>query len=139
VALDGFRYAPNRVVLHSDERLLPRRDWARAAWNFQLADSDAQDALTMTYDLNRLQSLDGPTRYCVSINPGDSVDPSRVIAAFDYTHPIYTMKTLEAQRRLQALNGDRYTYFAGAYHGYGFHEDGVQSAVRVAAQLGVCW
>ena len=139
VALDGFRYVPNRVVLHTDERLLPRRDWARAAWNFQLADSDARDALTMTYDLNRLQSLDGPTRYCVSINPGDSVDPSRVIAAFDYAHPLYTMQTLEAQRRLQALNGDRHTYFAGAYQGYGFHEDGVQSAVRVAAQLGVCW
>lgn len=139
-ALGGFRYAPNRVVLHTDERLLPRRESARASWNFQMTGgAAAEDALTMTYDLNRLQSMDGPTHYCVSVNPGDRVDPSKVLASFDYAHPVYSIATLGAQQWLQALNGARRTYYAGAYQGYGFHEDAVQSAVRVAAQLGVCW
>ena len=139
-ALGGFRYAPNHVVLHSDERLLPRSKHARSSWNFQISGAGvAADTLTMTYSLNRLQSIAGPTEYCVSVNPGDRVDPSKVLAEFDYAHPVYSMQTLEAQRRLDEVNGVRGTYFAGAYLGYGFHEDGVQSAVRVAARLGVRW
>lgn len=139
-ALGGFRYAPNRVVLHTDERLLPRRERARAAWNYLHAGGgSARDTLTMTYDLNRLQRIEGDTHYCVSVNPGDRIDPARVIASFDYAHPVFSAESLAAQRNLEAINGCRGTYFAGAYQGYGFHEDGVQSAIRVAQRLGVTW
>jgi uncharacterized protein len=140
-ALRGFTYAPNHVALHTDERLLPQREYARAAWNYQTwrAAEGAPTTLTMTYDLNRLQSIPGPTRYLVSVNPGDRVRPETVLAEFDYAHPVCSMRSLEAQRSLKALNGTRGTYFAGAYLGYGFHEDGVQSGVEVARALGVEW
>lgn len=144
-ALGGLRYKPNRVVLHTDERFLPRREWARAAWNYHAETSHTMDLskLTMTYDLNRLQQLDlGPeddTHYCVSTNPSSALDPSKVIAEFDYSHPVFEASTLEAQAALRRINGRRQTYFAGAYTGYGFHEDGLQSGVEVARRLGVEW
>lgn len=140
-ALGGFRYAPNHVVLHTDERFLPRRAHARAAWNYQRwgGAAGAPETLTMTYDLNRLQSIPGPTHYLVSVNPGDRVRSSAVVAEFDFAHPVYSMRTIEAQRALQDINGERDTHYAGAYLGYGFHEDGVRSGVEVAAALGVSW
>ncbi|MGE0227453.1 MAG: NAD(P)/FAD-dependent oxidoreductase [Dehalococcoidia bacterium] len=139
--LSSVVYAPNRVVLHDDPRVLPRREAARASWNYTHARCGPVPAqLTMSYDLVRLQGMRGPERhYCVSVNPGSAVAPERVIAAFDYEHPVYSPETLLAQRRIEALQGGRRTYFAGAYLGYGFHEDGVQSGVRVAARLGVEW
>jgi uncharacterized protein len=140
-ALAGFRYEPNHVVLHTDERLLPRRERARAAWNYHSATRGSLDreALTMTYDLNRLQGIDSPVRYCVSTNPESRIDPAKVLARFDYQHPVFTSETPRAQRALEAVNGTGGVYFAGAYQGYGFHEDGLQSAVRVAQRLGVQW
>lgn len=140
-ALEGFTYAPNHVVLHTDERFLPKRSYARAAWNYQTwqGSSGAPATLTMTYDLNRLQSIPGSTRYLVSVNPGDRVSPDAVLAEFDYAHPVYSMRTLGAQRALKAINGTRGIYFAGAYLGYGFHEDGLQAGVEVARALGVEW
>ena len=139
--LSGFRYEPNRVVLHTDEAVLPVQADARAAWNYHSASRDSVDlsTLTMTYDLNRLQGIASETTYCVSTNPGVRIDPAKVLAEFDYSHPVYSAATLEAQAGLDAINGERRTYFAGAYQGYGFHEDGLQSAVRVAAKLGVEW
>tara|TARA_Y100000588_G_scaffold354472_2_gene408793 strand:+ start:218 stop:1474 length:1257 start_codon:yes stop_codon:yes gene_type:complete len=138
--LGKFRTRPNRVMLHTDSRLLPRRKWARAAWNYLISE-DGQDSekLTMTYDLQRLQSLDSTEHYCVSVNPGGRVAPERILAEFNYRHPIYTIDTLESQKRLLMLNGTRSTYFVGAYQGYGFHEDGVQAGIRVANLLGVTW
>ena len=139
-ALGGFAYARNHVVLHTDERILPRRSSARAAWNYHRSEREGvPKALTMSYDLNRLQGLSGPTTYCVSVNPGANVDPARVIAEFDYAHPVYSLRTLEAQQRLRALQGQRQTYFAGAHLGYGFHEDGARSGMEVAHSLGVDW
>ena len=145
-ALGGLRYHPNRVVLHTDERFLPKRASARAAWNYHAETSRTMDLqqLTMTYDLNRLQRLDRQgiddgTHYCVSTNPTSALDPSRVIAEFDYAHPVFDAQTLGAQEALRAINGRRQTYFAGAYLGYGFHEDGLQSGVEVARRLGVTW
>lgn len=140
-ALERFSYAPNHVVLHTDERFLPRRAYARAAWNYQTwrGSAGAPSTLTMTYDLNRLQSIPGSKHYLVSVNPGDRVAPGAVLAEFDYAHPVYSMRTLEAQRALKSINGTRSTHFAGAYLGYGFHEDGVQSGVEVARALGVEW
>jgi uncharacterized protein len=151
-ALEGLRYEPTRVVLHTDARLLPRSRHARAAWNYHAQSSRGPEAntLTMTYDLNRLQGFGAPggdagrecwggVQYCVSTNPGDSVDPASVLAEFEYAHPVYSHRTLASQERLRALNGTRRTYFAGAYLGYGFHEDGLQSGVEVARLLGVDW
>ena len=102
------------------------------------------DRLTMTYDLNRLQRLDlqgieDGTHYCVSTNPTSALDTSKVLAEFDYAHPVFDASTIAAQERLRALNGRRQTYFAGAYLGYGFHEDGLQSGVEVARRFGVEW
>ena len=139
-ALGGFTYAQNHVVLHTDERVLPRRESARAAWNYHRIEHEGfPTTLTMSYDLNRLQGLSGSTTYCVSVNPGENIDPARVIAAFDYAHPVYSLRTLEAQQRVRALQGKRQTYFAGAHLGYGFHEDGTRSGVEVAESLGVHW
>ena len=139
-ALSGFTYTQNRVVLHTDERVLPRRASARAAWNYHRIEREGfPTTLTMSYDLNRLQNMPGSTTYCVSVNPGANVDPARVIAAFDYAHPVYSLRTLEAQRLLRVLQGQRETYFAGAHLGYGFHEDGARSGVEVAESLGVQW
>ena len=145
-ALEGLRYQPNRVVLHTDERFLPKRAAARAAWNYHAETSRTMDLdrLTMTYDLNRLQRLDlqgieDGTHYCVSTNPTSALDTSKVLAEFDYAHPVFDASTIAAQERLRALNGRRQTYFAGAYLGYGFHEDGLQSGVEVARRFGVEW
>lgn len=135
-ALGGFSYTQNRVVLHRDPRLLPRHQRARASWNVSVHDCHRPgEQVTMTYLMNRLQSLSGRTAYCVSVNPPAALRESRVIASFTYAHPRYTFETLAAQRATEALQGVNRTYFAGAHLGYGFHEDGFQSAARVAALL----
>lgn len=92
----------------------------------------------MTYDLNRLQRINSSRHYLVSVNPRE-VRPDAVLASFDYAHPVYSMRTLKAQQALAKIDGQRCTYFAGAYRGYGFHEDGARSGVEVAQRLGVDW
>lgn len=90
----------------------------------------------MTYHLNRLQALEEPLDYCVSLNTRD-IRADTLIAEMTYDHPSYTFDTIEAQRRVEALQGRRHTFFAGAHLGYGFHEDGLQSGVRVARRFGI--
>lgn len=137
-ALRCFAYTKNSVTLHTDTSLLPRQRAARASWNYMTDDCRKPGAeLGLTYHLNRLQSLDGATEYCVTVNPGAGVDPASVIAVIGYTHPRYTFRALEGQGRVAALQGKRGVYFAGAHLGYGFHEDGVESAYRVVSMLGV--
>ncbi|MEX2376027.1 MAG: FAD-dependent oxidoreductase, partial [Dehalococcoidia bacterium] len=145
-ALSGLRYEPTRVVLHTDSRLLPRREAARAAWNYHARDRQSVESnrLTMTYDLNRLQGFrfdsdrEG-TQFCVSTNPDELLDSAKILADFEYAHPVYSGATLAAQEQIRRINGRRATYYAGAYLGYGFHEDGLQSGVEVARLLGVTW
>jgi predicted NAD/FAD-binding protein len=136
--LGAIPYSVNHTVLHTDPSPLPRRPWARASWNYRLTGcADGVDAVLVTYDMNRLQALPGPTSYLVSLN-NPTVEDDRVIARMVYEHPIYTPASVAAQARLPELDDDR-VVFAGAYHGWGFHEDGAASGVRAAARLGVIW
>jgi predicted NAD/FAD-binding protein len=132
--LGAIPYQPNEAVLHTDERLLPRRRRAWASWNFHLLDAPAGRP-AVTYHMNRLQSLDASAELCVTLNRTEAIDPARIVASFAYAHPVYTSAGVAAQRRHGELSGRR-THFCGAYWGWGFHEDGVASAVRVATELG---
>ncbi len=138
--LSAFRTTTNSAVLHTDRRQLPASPRAWASWNYVVDDCRAPSPLpTVTYDLNRLQALDEPERYCVTLNRDDAIDPARTIRRETYAHPLYDFASLEAQGRLPELDGRRRTWFCGAYHGFGFHEDGLASGLRAAAALGAPW
>jgi predicted NAD/FAD-binding protein len=131
--LGAIAYQPNEAVLHTDRRQLPRRRRAWASWNFHLADEPA-DRTTVTYHMNRLQSLRSRSELCVTLNRTDQIDPASVIATIPYAHPVFTRAGVAAQRRWPEISRDR-TYYCGAYWGFGFHEDGVASALRVCEAL----
>lgn len=138
-ALGGFDYSPNRTLLHCDEGVLPRRARARASWNYLLPSCSAtSEKVLVSYDMNRLQRLATTEAHVVTLNATDRVAAERVMAAMDYEHPIYTPASVAAQRLLPGLS-DGVVAFAGAYHGWGFHEDGCRSGVAAAASLGVDW
>jgi len=133
--LGAIPYQANDVVLHTDRRLLPRRRRAWASWNFHLQDEPA-DRTTVTYHMNSLQSLTADREFCVTLNRTDAIDPRTVIRTLRYDHPVFTPAGLRAQRRWPEVSGVRHTHYCGAWWGYGFHEDGVVSAMRVATRLG---
>lgn len=139
--LGALRYSINHTALHTDTSLLPRRPGARASWNYRMPACDVTaDQVLVSYDLTRLQRLDGiaDRRFVVTLGGGGRVDPSQVIATMLYDHPQYSPEFRAAQQRLHTLGDHRLT-FAGAYHGWGFHEDGAVSGVVAAERLGGRW
>jgi predicted NAD/FAD-binding protein len=137
--LGAFRYSRNDTVLHTDETLLPTIRSARAAWNFVMPScAGASDHVVVSYDMNRLQGIPSTRAHIVTLNATDRVDPAKILARMTYEHPIYTATSVDAQRHLSKLNDSRLA-FAGAYHGWGFHEDGCRSGIAAAQSLGVTW
>ena len=133
--LGAFPYQANEAVLHTDRGLLPRRRRAWASWNYHL-EPDASGPATVTYHMNRLQSLDADADYCVTLNRTGAIDPRKIIRTIAYAHPVYTVEGHAAQRRYDEVGGRNRTHYCGAYWGWGFHEDGVASAHRAVAALG---
>jgi uncharacterized protein len=137
--LGAFQYTRNAAVLHTDASVLPASPRARASWNYHLTACDAAAAqVQVSYHMNRLQRLPPGPDYLVTLNSAGSIDPRGVLAEMDYAHPVYTRASVAAQRELPRLN-DGVTAYAGAYHGWGFHEDGCRSGVAAAASLGSRW
>jgi predicted NAD/FAD-binding protein len=139
--LGAIRYHPNRAVLHSDTTVLPRRRLAWAAWNYERASNDAREhaQVCLHYLLNRLQPLPFRSPVVVSLNPVREPRPAYVHAAFDYAHPVFDRAAILAQQQLPGLQGQRHTWFCGAWTGYGFHEDGLSSGWDVCARLRQSW
>lgn len=133
-----FRTTTNVVWLHTDESVLPTRSAARASWNYQLHE-DTDAAPTVTYHLNRLQGLRTPEQFCVTLNPTGVIDDRKVLRRLTYQHPLYDHGAIRAQQDWSTVSGVRRTHYCGAYWFYGFHEDGLRSAVRVAEANGVTW
>ena len=133
--LGAMPYADNEVVLHTDTRLLPECELAQAAWNYRLG-GPGHTSAAVTYDMNLLQGIDSPTRFCVSLNQSAGISPFKVLAKYTYAHPQFSLAAVAAQARWEELNGANHTWYCGAYWGNGFHEDGVVSALRVAGALG---
>ncbi|MBI2702572.1 NAD(P)/FAD-dependent oxidoreductase [Mycobacterium gordonae] len=134
--LGAIPYSTNYAQLHTDESVLPRHRRARASWNYLV--TPGREHVVVSYDISRLMRLNGSRRFVVTLGGHDWVDPSSVLAEMTYSHPLYTPESVAAQRLLPTLDDDR-VVFAGAYHGWGFHEDGAVSGVRAARRLGADW
>lgn len=138
--LGAWRYTTNHATVHTDTSRLPANVRARASWNARTADcGDDGGSVRVTYDLTRLMRLATSDRFCVSLNQDQSIDPTLVHDRTVFSHPVYDLTSVSAQAELPRLDGVRRTWFCGAYHGWGFHEDGCASGVRVARALGVNW
>jgi predicted NAD/FAD-binding protein len=135
--LGCFRYQPNRTLLHTDTRLMPRRRNVWASWNYLARfDQDGDRAVSVTYWMNRLQVLQSSRDYLVSLNPLTEPAPEHLIAEMTYDHPVFDQGAMDAQRELHRLQGRGGVWYCGSYFGYGFHEDALRAAVDVAGSLG---
>lgn len=136
--LGAMRYQANDTVLHTDASLLPKRRKAWAAWNAAIPRYPA-DVCTVSYCMSLLQGIASPEPFVVTLNRTDAIDPAKILRRMRYHHPVYSHESVAAQARKAEIQGLRRTWFAGAYWGWGFHEDGMRSAVEVAQSLGVRW
>lgn len=136
--LSAMRYQPNKAFLHTDKKLLPQRKKVWSAWNYIGSKSqDEQRAVCVSYLLNKLQQLPFKTPVVVTLNPFNPPDPASVIAQFDYEHPVFDQAAIQAQGQLNSIQGKKRVWFAGAWTGYGFHEDGLKSALRIVNDFGL--
>jgi predicted NAD/FAD-binding protein len=143
--LGSIRYQRSTAVLHTDERLLPRSSRAWASWNYRLEEPAGSPrrsgatvpGATVTYHLNRLQSIESRHQILVSLNQTAAIDSAKILGVFAYAHPVLDAAAVAAQARYEEVSGVRSTWYCGAYWGYGFHEDGLQSARRVCRAFGV--
>lgn len=129
--LGAIDYQQNEAVLHTDSSLMPRSKRAWAAWNYHIPEGTPgpDEKAALTYNMNILQGLKAPVPFCVTLNHTQAIDPGRIIQSFSYDHPVFTERAVAAQQRHREINGARHTYYCGAYWRYGFHEDGVVSAM----------
>ncbi|MDZ7910079.1 MAG: FAD-dependent oxidoreductase [Gemmobacter sp.] len=134
-ALGAVRYQPNHAVLHTDASVLPQRQKAWAAWNYEAGGAGDAPSVCLHYLLNRLQPLPVETPVIVSLNPQREIDPATVIGKYDYAHPVFDLAAIQAQKRMGELQGRANTFYAGAWMGYGFHEDGLKAGMRAAREL----
>jgi uncharacterized protein len=132
--LGAIPYQPNDVVLHTDASLMPKRRLAWAAWNYHIL-KQAQERVAVTYNINILQGIKAPVEFCVTLNNMEAIDPSKIIASFEYDHPMFTPDAVAAQQRHTEISGVDRTHYCGAYWRYGFHEDGVVSALQALEQF----
>lgn len=136
--LGAIRYQPNDTVLHTDASLLPKHRKAWAAWN-AFVPRDSRDICTVSYCMNVLQGIESSEPFVVTLNRTEAIDPTKIIRRMRYHHPIYTHASVAAQSHKSDIQGKRHTWYAGAYWGWGFHEDGIRSAVEVAEALDAAW
>jgi predicted NAD/FAD-binding protein len=135
--LGAIPYQHNEAILHTDATLLPRRRGARAAWNFHLL-REPKPLSTVTYYMNQLQRLDADRDFCVTLNRSEAIDPAKIIRTISYAHPVFTPQGVAVQPQQSAIGGlEARTHYCGAYWGWGFHEDGVLSALRACEPFGV--
>ena len=133
-ALKAIPYEHNEVVLHTDENLLPRKRVAWSSWNYLLRDRFQERAI-LTYNMNILQGIKSDSTFCVTLNATESISPEKIIDRFNYSHPVFSLESVQAASLIEQINGNNNTWFAGAYLGNGFHEDGVVSARQVAMSI----
>ncbi len=133
--LGAIPYQRNEAVLHTDRSLMPRRRAAWASWNFHLTE-DPLGRTAVTYHMNRLQSLTADRDFLVTLNQTDRIDPARRFRTIAYAHPVFDRHAMAAQARWEQVSGRRHTHYCGAYWRWGFHEDGVWSALRACERLG---
>lgn len=135
--LSAIRYQDNVAVLHTDDSVLPSRRKAWAAWNYARAENEDQESarVCLHYLLNKLQPLPYQQAVVVSLNPAQAIDANKVIRTFDYAHPVFDLAAIDAQQHIHRIQGQQHTWYAGAWLGYGFHEDGLKSGLAVAREL----
>lgn len=136
--LGAWRYSHNKTILHTDKSVMPPPKRAWASWNYtRHAQATADSPITVSYDMTRLQKLKTEQSFFVTLNPRNPIPDAHVVKVLDYTHPQYSFDAFASQQNLPLLNGKQNTFFCGAYFGYGFHEDGVRSALDVGKKFGV--
>ncbi len=136
--LGDIPYADNDVVLHTDTSLLPEKHAAWSSWNYRVA-GDVNDPPVLNYNMNILQGIDSQHTFVVTLNATDRIDPQKILGRFNYAHPQFNLKTIEAQNRWNLISGVNRYWFCGAYWRNGFHEDGCVSGIKVAKGLGADW
>jgi predicted NAD/FAD-binding protein len=136
-ALAAIKYQRNLAILHKDPRFMPKRKRIWAAWNYHASGEGAEPAVTLTYWMNKLQSIDERYPLFVTLNPATEVAAEDIFDTYVFHHPVFDTAAVAAQSALKQLQGERHTWFCGAYMRHGFHEDGLVSAMAVAERLGV--